>query len=230
MSSEHRWPLGAFLLLSALCLAVAVAGLGATAARLHGMPGSPATLLASGSPAHLQGRVLVGRTSAAIPVGTDRPVVPPTVALAASAPEPVSAPEADATATDVVATSPVTPHTRHHAGHKAVRHQAVRHQAVRHQAVRHQAVRHHAVRQQAGRQAVRPRAHVPRRWSAPGLRHVAHRAAPHRAPAVRVSAVRVSAVRFPAHRVSPQHGHHGTGHGHGHHGHGHHGHGHHRHH
>lgn len=82
LTGEHRLSLTAFLFLSALCLAVAAAGLGSPARVLPPVATGQTQLRAdSGSHHVVVGQVLVGRTSA--PVPADPAVLPVTVTLAA---------------------------------------------------------------------------------------------------------------------------------------------------
>lgn len=86
MTAEHRRPLVAFLVLSALCLVVAAAGLRGPAAGVPGLPTGPMSF-AGDAPVHRDGAILVGRTSAAIPMRRDtHRVVPTAVALPAALP------------------------------------------------------------------------------------------------------------------------------------------------
>lgn len=178
MTAEHKLPLIAFLALSALCLLVAAAGLGGPASRLPGLPAGPASLVAGAPPAHLVGAILVGRTSAALPLGNDHPVVPSSVALPASAP----AGDAVVEPTSVAVHQPV-PATRHprHTRHNRAHHQ-IRHQSAH----------------RAHRQRLRPG------LGAPARHRVAHR--PQRAVAQWAARHRVAAHRPPGHATTAHHG------------------------
>jgi len=159
MTAEHRLPLVAFLALSALCLLVAAAGLRGAATPLPGVAGGAATLLADGAPLHVGGEVLVGRTSAAVPVGNDDPVVPTSVALPAAAP----AGDTAAAPAPVARDRPVL-HRPHHRAHHRSGHQ------TRHRA-RHATQDRATVRRPAPRQrAVTPAPVQPGK----GLSHAAH--------------------------------------------------------
>jgi hypothetical protein len=162
MSAEHRGPLVAFLVLSTLCLVVAAAGLRQVATQLPALNGGEATLLAGGTPEHLAGKVLVGRTSAGIPLGNDRPVVPATVALPAAAPAVDAAPAPTAAAPSATpADAPPAPGPRRHRAQESV----------------HQRAQHTGQRRTTDRRPVaQRRTFTPAPTVGPG--HAAHSAAP----------------------------------------------------